>query len=202
MFICLTLNDGNTLVFDREGVSPSEGQFPQPLCVIPPSGVQASWEMVPRHLGIFDRGAGFEQETLPPGISDEDLAKPLVVDGYRFLRYPDGTTRCPNHFAGLPFTHPGAIQNEKNARNSSSRFAVVVDPSDHDSLICRRSSTVREPTTASPNRFPNSATTWRYFLKDPYFRFRASQSASHRSHASRTVTVAALFPDSHSRTIR
>jgi hypothetical protein len=57
--------------------------------------------MVPRHLGVFDRGTGFEQGNLPPGISDEDLAKDYIVDLDRFLRYPDGTKRDPKEAAKL-----------------------------------------------------------------------------------------------------
>jgi tetratricopeptide (TPR) repeat protein len=99
LFVCLTLDDGNALVFDGEGVSPPEGQFPQPLCVIPPSSAQALCERVPRHLGVFDRGTGFEQENLPPGISDDDLAKTLSVELDRILRSPDGSKRDPEQAA-------------------------------------------------------------------------------------------------------
>jgi hypothetical protein len=99
LFICLTLEDGNVLVFDQASASPPQGRSPQPLCVIPRIESSTFVEMVPRHLGVFDRGTGIERGDQAPGISDEELAKAMVLDGDRLLRYPDGSRRDPKKLA-------------------------------------------------------------------------------------------------------
>jgi tetratricopeptide (TPR) repeat protein len=99
LFICLTLDDGVVLVFDRESIAKAEAQTPKPLLMIPSSRAEALFEMIPRHLGVFDRGTGVDSENYCPGISDEDLASGHPVSLDRLLRFEDGRKREPSEAA-------------------------------------------------------------------------------------------------------